>query len=174
MGKAVELRRHTAADGDVLTPEGIQDALDVGSGLADGYDLAISSGAQRATQTLACFLAGSGLRVARGVTVDARFRSDVEDRWKAAYKEAGAGDIESFRRVDPDLVTEESRLLGQALKDVFDELPEGGRALIVGHSPMQEAAVYGLTGQAVEPIAKGAGVIVTEQNGSYEVRRSSS
>lgn len=172
MVKRVELRRHTAADDDVLTPEGVRHALDVGRGLEGEYDLAISSGAQRATQTLACFLAGSGLRVPEGVIVDSRFRSQVEDRWKAAYKAAGQGDIASFRKVDPELVKEESKLLGEALRDAFDQLPEGGRALIVGHSPMQEAAVYGLTGEAPEPLSKGDGIVVTEEGGSYEVEPS--
>jgi broad specificity phosphatase PhoE len=171
MAKSVELRRHTAADGDVLTAEGVRDALDIGSSLVQGCDVAISSGAQRATQTLACFLAGSGAKVAGGVVVDARFRSDVEDRWKAAYKAAGSGDIASFRRVDADLVDTESELLGQALRDVFDRLPEGGRALVVGHSPMQEVAVYGLTGETVKPLSKGAGVLVTQDAGSYSIEQ---
>ncbi len=167
MVRTVELRRHTAADGDVLTPEGVQHALDLGASFTDEYDVAISSGAQRATQTLACFLAGSGLKVPGGVLVDSRFKSEVEDRWKDAYQAAGAGDIASFEKADPELVEEESSLLGQALKDAFDRLPDGGRALIVGHSPMHEAAVYGLTGQAPGPISKGAGVLVIEDDGSY-------
>jgi phosphohistidine phosphatase SixA len=52
---------------------------------------------------------------------------------------------------------------------VFDLLPEGGTALVVGHSPTTEAAVLGLTGQAVEPVAKGAGVRVVEDAGVYRV-----
>lgn len=112
-----------------------------------------------------------GRPVARGVRVDERFRSDVEDRWKDAYAAAGAGDIESFRRADPELVDQESAEFGRALADVFASLQDGERALVVGHSPMQEAAVYGLTGEAVEPLSKGAGVIVTtEDDKSYEVR----
>jgi hypothetical protein len=45
----------------------------------------------------------------------------------------------------------------------LDRLPEGGRALAVGHSPTNEAAVLGLTGSIVEPIAKGAGVLVVAE-----------
>jgi broad specificity phosphatase PhoE len=167
MAKTVELRRHTDADGDTLTPDGVRAAIETASKLAGKYDIAISSGAQRATQTLACFLAGAGATVPGGVIVDARFKSEVEDRWKAAYEAAGAGDIEAFREADPDLVEKESALLGNALKERIDELPEGGRALIVGHSPMNEVAVYGLTGEVVEPLSKGAGVLVTEEDGSY-------
>jgi hypothetical protein len=46
---------------------------------------------------------------------------------------------------------------------VLGELPEGGRALAVGHSPTNEAAVLGLTGTIVEPMAKGAGVLVVAE-----------
>ena len=170
MAKSVELRRHTASDGDVLTQEGIEAAVEVGSRLEGDYDLLVSSGAQRATQTLACFLAGLGRAVPGGVVVDDRFRSSVEDRWFAAYKRAGAGGIESFRQVDADLVAGESARLSTALEDIFGRLPDGGRALIVGHSPMHEAAIYGLTGEMVEPIKKGAGaVVVMDAQGSFRV-----
>lgn len=170
MVKRVELRRHTDNDGDHLTAEGVKSALEVGRRLEGPYDLMVSSGAQRATQTLACFLAAASLKVDAGVVVDDRFRSEDEDRWKRAYREAGAGDLESFRRVDPELVETESRTFGDALRDTFARLPEGGRALVVGHSPMNEAAVYGLTDEAIEPLSKGAGVLVTaSDDGGYEV-----
>ena len=169
MTKRVELRRHTASDGDVLTPEGIEAAVEIGSRLKADYDLLVSSGAQRATQTLACFLAGMGRPVSGGVRVDERFRSSLEDRWAAAYERAGAGDIDAFRKADPDLVEKESGELSKAVEAIFDELPEDGSALIVGHSPMHEAAIYGLTGEAVEPIKKGAGVAVVMDAGSYRL-----
>lgn len=169
MTKVVDLLRHTAADGDVLTEEGVRAALTVGARLEDEYELAISSGAQRATQTLACVLVSSGKRVPGGVVVDTRFRSSVEDRWKTAYEKAGAGDLRSFEKADPDLVKQESDFLGRALAEVFDALPEGGRALVVGHSPTQEAAVYGLTGEVTDPLGKGEGIRVTRDNGNYEI-----
>src|ERR671911_562884 len=61
-------------------------------------------------------------------------------------------------RPDPELVREESAVLGAALRRVLDRLSERGRALAVGHSPTNEAAVLGLTGSLIEPMAKGAGV----------------
>src|SRR3989337_3015507 len=116
MMKHIELRRHTDNDGDYLSPDGIKAALEIGRGLQGPYDLLVSSGAQRSTQTLACFLAALGTTVAGGVIVDERFRSEDEDRWKRAYKEAGAGDLESFRRVDPEWVETESRRFADALR----------------------------------------------------------
>ena len=113
MSREVELRRHTDADEDVLTAEGVAAVLEIGRRLRGGYHLAVSSGAQRATQTLACFLA--------------------------------------------------------ALGRVLDGLPESGRALVVGHSPTNEAAVLGLTSEIVAPLAKGAGVRVIAGDDSYQV-----
>ena len=54
MARYVELRRHTDSEGDALTEEGVRAALAMGGRLTGGYELLVSSGAQRATQTLAC------------------------------------------------------------------------------------------------------------------------
>jgi broad specificity phosphatase PhoE len=169
MAKYVELRRHTDADGDVLTPEGVRAALEIGSRLTGGYDLLVSSGAQRATQTLACFLAGLGEKVPHGVVVEPGLRSAAEERWRAAYEKAGSGALEALREADPELVEEDSAALAAALRRVLDALPEGGRALVVGHSPTNEAAVFGLAGEIVEPISKGGGVLVVEEDGAFRV-----
>jgi phosphohistidine phosphatase SixA len=171
MAKFVELRRHTDADGDALTPVGVWAALEIGSRLAGGYDLLVSTGAQRATQTLACFLAGLGEKVPQGVVVEPGLRSRVEDRWRAAYKKAGSGALEALREADPELVREDSGLLAAALRRVLDALPEGCRALVVGHSPTNEAAVLGLVGDIVEPISKGEGVLVVEEDGAVRVEK---
>jgi broad specificity phosphatase PhoE len=167
--KAVELRRHTASEGDRLTPEGVAAAIEIGSGLVGPYDRLISSGAQRATQTLACFLAGSGQRSPGGVTVDETFRSSAEERWFTAARQTGARDIGAFQVADKALVEEEAKRFGNALRQVFDSLGEGGRALIVGHSPMHEAAVYGLTGQVIAPIPKGGGVRIIQDGRGFRV-----
>jgi broad specificity phosphatase PhoE len=169
MAKYVELRRHTDADGDVLTPDGVRAAVEIGARLAGGYDLLVSTGAQRATQTLACFLAGLGQRVPEGVVVEPGLRSSAEDRWRAAYEKAGSGALEALREADPELVEEDSAALASALSRVLDRLPEGGRALLVGHSPTNEAAVLGLSGEIVEPISKGDGVLLVEEEGAVRV-----
>ena len=165
MARYVELRRHTDADGDVLTEEGVRDGLRIGATLEGNYELLVSTGAQRATQTLACFLAALGERVPGGVVVEPGLRSTREDHWREAYRKAGSGELEAMRTADPELVEEDSAALGAALRRVFDALSEGGRALVVGHSPTNEAAVLGLTGQIVDPLAKGAGVLVVADDG---------
>jgi phosphohistidine phosphatase SixA len=169
VGREIELRRHTDADEDVLTAEGVGAALEIGARLRGGYHLAVSTGAQRATQTLACFLAALGQRVPGGVVVEPGLRSQVEDRWRAAYRKAGSGALGALREADPELVTEDSQRLGAALRRVLDALPDGGRALVVGHSPTNEAAVLGLTGEIVAPLAKGAGVLVVARDDGYQI-----
>jgi broad specificity phosphatase PhoE len=169
MAKYVELRRHTDADGDVLTPEGVRAALEIGSHLEGGYEILVSTGAQRATQTLACFLAGLGEKVPRGVVVEPGLRSAAEDRWRAAYEKAGSGALQALREADPGLVEEDSAALAAALRRILDRVPEGGRALVAGHSPTNEAAVFGLAGHIVDPISKGGGVLVVEENGAVRI-----
>ena len=167
--KGIELRRHTDADGDVLTAGGVAAALEIGARLHGGYTVAVSSGAQRATQTLACLLAGLGEQVTDGVVVEPELRSQVEDRWRAAYEKAGSGELAALREADPELVAEDSRRLSAALRRLLNNLPEGGSALVVGHSPTNEAAVFGLTGEAVPPLGKGAGVRVVVDADGYRV-----
>jgi phosphohistidine phosphatase SixA len=98
--------------------------------------------------------------VPRGVVVESGLRSKVEDRWRRAYQEAGSGELGALRSADPELVEEDSATLGAALWRILDRLPDGARALAVGHSPTNEAAVLSLTGEVVESMAKGAGVLV--------------
>jgi broad specificity phosphatase PhoE len=169
MARFVELRRHTDNDGDVLTDEGVEAALRIGAGLAGGYRLGVSSGAQRATQTLACLLAALGQPVPGGVIVEPGLRSEREDDWREAYRRAGSGALEALRAADPELVAEDSAVLGAGLGRVLGRLGDGERALAVGHSPTNEAAVLGLTGAIVAPPGKGAGVLVVADGDHFRV-----
>lgn len=169
MAKRIELRRHTDNDGDVLTSGGVRAAVDIGRDLVGPYDLFVSSGAQRATQTAACVLAGFDGRVPGGVVIDEGFRSLSEDRWREIYSETGSGEIRSFLDADPDFVDREVRGFAEAARRAADHVRDGGRALVVGHSPMQEATVYGLTGETIQPLGKGEGVIVVLADDGVEI-----
>jgi phosphohistidine phosphatase SixA len=164
----VELRRHTDNEGDELTPKGVTDAEAIGRGrLRPPYAAFVSTGAGRATQMVEILRHAAGQDDV-SITEATDLRSSVEDRWREAARAAGKGaDLEAMRAVDPDLVEKESNLLGLALRRVLDALPEGRRSLVVGHSPTNEAAVLGLTGQVIRPLAKGEGVLVVEEAGSY-------
>lgn len=166
--KSLELRRHTDNDDDQLTAEGIAGAQDIAKRLSPPYDAFVSTGAQRSIQTLEIWRAAVG--GAAPVEDEPGLRSQQEERWKKAYRVAGSAELARLRAADPDLVEDDSVALGTALERVFDRLPDGGRALVCGHSPTNEAAVLGLTGQLIEPLDKGAGVrVVQADNGGYRV-----
>jgi broad specificity phosphatase PhoE len=169
MARYVELRRHTDADGDVLTPEGVRAATEIGARLRGGYDLLVSTGAQRATQTLACFLAALGERVAGGVVVEAGLRSRREDRWREAYERQETGSSKHCALRIPSWSQRTRQPWVRRSGRVLDALADGGRALVVGHSPTNEAAVLGLTGQIVGPISKGAGVLLVADDRGYRL-----
>ena len=166
----VELRRHTDNEGDRLTSRGAEDAEMIGRDrLQPPYAAFVSTGAARATQMLEILRHAAG-QDDTPITVAAGLRSSVEDRWRQAAKAAGKGaDLEAMRAIDPDLVERESWLLASALRQVVEGLPDGGRALVVGHSPTSEAAVLGLAGKLVSPLGKGAGILLTEGGGGYRV-----
>jgi broad specificity phosphatase PhoE len=169
VARYLELRRHTDSDGDVLSEDGVRAALEIGGQLKGPYALLVSSGAQRATQTLACFACALTEAVGGGVIVETGLRSEVEERWRAAYQIAGSGELSALREADPELVREDSERLAGGLRRVLDRLPDEGRALAVGHSPTNEAAVFGLTGELVAPISKGSGVLVVVQANRFRV-----
>jgi broad specificity phosphatase PhoE len=166
----IELRRHTDNDDDRLTEQGVADAEAIGqTGLHPPYTLFVSTGAERASEMLRILRSAANQEDVPIITETA-LRSVVEDRWREAAKAAGKGaSLEDMRAVDPDLVDHETRLLGAALQGILNALPDDARALIVGHSPTNEAAVCGLTGQVIGPLGKGEGVLVIEDAGRYEV-----
>jgi hypothetical protein len=166
----IELRRHTDSDGDALTPDGVAAAEAIGRDrLHPPYAAFVSTGAARASRMLEILRHAAGQDDAR-ITVAAGLRSSVEDRWREAARAAGRGaDLEAMRAVDPDLVERDSWLLGAALRRIVESLPDGALALVVGHSPTNEAAVLGLAGQVVPPLGKGEGVLLVEDGGRYRV-----
>ena len=166
----VELRRHTDNEGDRLTPQGAAEAEVIGRDrLHPPYAAFVSTGAARATQMLEILRHAAG-QDQTPITPTTGLRSSAEDRWRQAAKAAGKGaDLDAIRVIDPDLVQRESLLLASALRQVVDRLPDGARALVVGHSPTNEAAVLGLAGRVVPPLGKGKGVLLIEDRGHYRV-----
>jgi broad specificity phosphatase PhoE len=169
MAKQVELRRHTDSEGDALTAAGVAAALKIGQQLSGGYRLVASSGAQRATQTAACLIAGLGEQVPGGVVIEEGLRSHRENEWRAAYRKVGKGDLASLRQTDPGLVDQDSAALAKGLRRLLERLEDGERALAVGHSPTFEAAIFGLTGKILSPLGKGEGVLLIQDGDTYTV-----
>ena len=171
MAKYLELRRHTDNDGDVLTVDGIRAAVDIGRTLHGDYHLGVSTGAQRATQTLACMLTSAGAHVPNGVIVESGLRSGAEDRWKEIAGQADGKNVLAFRAVDTQFVDGETDALAEALRRVLDHLEDEQRAIVVGHTPTTEAAVYGLTGEEIEPLEKGAGILLVADGQSFRLEQ---
>jgi broad specificity phosphatase PhoE len=168
--RALELRRHAPRDKeeDRLTPEGQQLAEEVGRNLPGGYSVIYTSPAKRAAETVAWFLKGLGQPLPEDHGVSEGLGSPVEDRWKAAAKAAGSSRMDRVEVVDRDLVEQDSRRLGEATRQLLASVPDDARGLAVGHSPLIEAAVYGLTGSLIEPLSECEGVLLEEHG--VEVR----
>lgn len=169
--KTVELRRHAERekDADALSPEGRVHAESVGRTLSADYAVVFVSPAKRAAETVAWFLRGSGRQVPPHAVI-AGLLSEEEDRWRSAGKAAGSSRIDVMARQDPDLIQRESTRLKGVVEELFDRVPEEGRGLAVGHSPLIEAAVYALTGVIIEPLSECEGVTLLRQvSGEYRL-----
>jgi broad specificity phosphatase PhoE len=146
-----------------LSEEGQALALRVGKDLPGGYAIIFTSPARRAAETAAWFLRGLGQKLPAHA-ISEGLASPVEDRWRSAAGAAGTVRLDAVEEVDPDLVEKESARLAAAVRTLFEDVSEGGRGLAVGHTPLIEAAVYGLAGVVIEPLAECEGVLL-EQDG---------
>jgi broad specificity phosphatase PhoE len=171
--RQLELRRHAPRDPeeDRLSSDGEILAESVGRDLEGPYGAVFTSPARRAAETAAWFLRGLGHPIPAMHGVAEGLASTVEDRWRAAAKSAGSSRIDAIERVDPDLVEKESTLLGDTVRQLIADLPDGVRGLVVGHSPLIEAAVYGLLGTVVDPLRECEGVLLVENGGALRLDR---
>lgn len=160
--KELELRRHAQRekDMDVLTREGRSVAREVGRTMRGDFDVLFLSPATRAGQTAAWFFRGSRQFFLEPIRIPG-LASEREDEWRTAGKAAGSSRIDAIMQQDPGLVAEESARLAEEIRSMLGRVPDGGSGLAVGHSPLLEAGVYGLTGAIVEPLAECEGVSIT-------------
>ncbi|HEV3473886.1 MAG TPA: hypothetical protein VG602_00735, partial [Actinomycetota bacterium] len=79
--------------------------------------------------------------------------------------------VDAIRAQDPALVEEEAGRLAEGVRKLLTEIRDGGRGLAVGHSPLIEAAVFGLTGTVIDPLAECEGVVIEEADGRFRVGR---
>lgn len=169
--KTIELRRHAEREkvADALSPEGRAHAESIGRTLSTNYVAMFVSPATRAAETMALFLRGSGQQLPAHAVI-AGLLSEEEDRWRSAGKAAGSSRIDAIGREDPELIRRESARLRAVIEELFDRVPQEGRALAVGHSPLIEAAVHALTGAVIEPLSECEGVVLTQEgSGDYRL-----
>lgn len=171
--RELELRRHAPRDPeeDRLSSDGEILAEKVGTDLSGPYGAVFTSPARRAAETAAWFLRGLGHPIPTIHGVAEGLSSEVEDRWRAAAKSAGSSRIDEVERIDPDLVEKESATLGETVRQLIADLPDGVRGLAIGHSPLIEAAVYGLVGAVIDPLRECEGVLLVEEGGSVRLDR---
>ncbi len=179
--KVLELRRHAAREkeADALTPEGRVQAEDLGRSLTHRFDVVFVSPARRAAETAAWILRGAGHPVPDHAVVQGLV-SDQEDRWRAAGKASHSSRLDALVLHEPGFIGDEVKRLTAVIEGLIDRVPEGGRGLAVGHSPLLEAAVYGLTGAVIEPLKECEGVALIRSDEEHptfrleELRRSRS
>lgn len=144
--RMLELRRHAARDPQVdrLSPEGRVQAEAVGRSLAGPYAFVFVSPAERAAETVAFFLRGLGHQLPPHAVVPGLAAKDNDGT---------------------------SLAMAGVVSALLDTVVEGERALAVGHTPLIERAVLGLTGLEIEPLGECEGVLLTqEEDGRIQVR----
>ncbi|MFB3737552.1 MAG: histidine phosphatase family protein [Candidatus Velamenicoccus archaeovorus] len=137
--RALELRRHARRDpqADALSAEGRAQAQAVGRTLSGPYAVVFVSPARRAAETVAWLLRGHGQQLPPHTVVPGLAAGDVDDSPKG---------------------------LGRVVLELLQRVPDGARGLAVGHTPLIERAVLGLTGRRIEPLGECEGVLLTERD----------
>jgi len=144
--RQLELRRHAKRDpnGDRLSPQGRAQAEDVGRASAVGYDAVFVSPAERAAETAAWIIRGSGRQLPEHGVIPG-----------LAGKDETGGSPEG---------------MAAGVRALLDAVPEGGLGLAVGHTPFVERAMSGLTGREPAAFAELEGIRVTlHEDGRLDV-----
>jgi phosphohistidine phosphatase SixA len=143
--RTLELRRHARRDPDAdrLSPEGRVQAEDVGRSLEGPFAFVFVSPAERAAETVAFFLRGLGQQLPPHAVVPGLAAQDNDGSPLA---------------------------MAGVVSALLDTVAEGERALAVGHTPLIERAVLGLTGRELEPLGECEGVrLMRAEDGHIEV-----
>jgi phosphohistidine phosphatase SixA len=135
--RQLELRRHARRDpqADRLSAQGRAQAEDAGRASGATYAIVFVSPAERAAETAAWFLRGTGQQLPEHAVIPG-----------LAGQDATGGTPES---------------MATGVRALLERVPEGGRGLAISHSPLVEAAALGLTGVEVAPMAVMEGILVS-------------
>ena len=144
--RQLELRRHAKRDpnSDRLSPQGRAQAEDVGRASTVGFDSVFVSPAERAAETAAWIIRGSGRQLPEHGVIPG-----------LAGKDETGGSPEG---------------MAVGVRALLAAVPEGGVGLAVGHTPFVERAMSGLTGSQPAPFAELEGIRVTlHEDGRLDV-----
>lgn len=139
--KSLELRRHAPREpeADRLSKDGQALALHIGKNLPGGYVAVFTSPAKRAAETTAYFMRALGQQ------------------------------LPQIHGVSDDLASDDPERLARGVNQIFEAIPDGGRGLAVGHTPLLEKAVKALTGETIAPLKECEGVLLEEENGDIRL-----
>jgi phosphohistidine phosphatase SixA len=104
--------------------------------LTGGYALVFVSPAERAAETVAWFLRALGQQLPPHAVIPGLAAKDNDG---SPLSMAGV------------------------VAGLLDAVPEGARGLAVGHTPLIERAVFGLTYREIEPLGECEGVLLTKE-----------
>jgi len=147
--KRLEIRRHARRDPDIdeLSPAGRAEAEELGRSLAASgvrFDVVFVSPAARAAETAAWILRGAHLQLPGHEVIPG-----------LAGKDASGGSPEG---------------MAAGVRLLLDRVPDDGRGLAIGHTPLVERAAFGLTGSQIEPLRELEGILVmVDEDGSIAV-----
>jgi phosphohistidine phosphatase SixA len=144
--RQLELRRHAKRDpnDDRLSPTGRAQAEDVGRESAVIYDAVFVSPAERAAETAAWIIRGSGRQLPEHAVIPG-----------LAGKDETGGSPEG---------------MAAGVRALLATLPEGGVGLAISHTPFVERATTGLTGREPAPFAELEGIRVSvREDGRLDV-----
>ena len=135
--RTLELRRHAPRDpsADRLSVKGRAVAEDIGRTGGHTYVAVFVSPTQRAAETAAWILRGAGGQLPEHSVIVG-----------LAGQDASGGSPEA---------------MASGVRVLLLEVPDGGRALAVSHTPFVERAAFGLTGREVAAFAPGEGIEIT-------------
>jgi phosphohistidine phosphatase SixA len=139
--KFLELRRHAPREpqADRLSKDGQALALHVGKNLPGGYVALFTSPANRAAETAAYFMRALGQQ------------------------------LPQIHGVSEELASDDMELLTAGVRKILTEIPEGGRGLAIGHTPLIERVVKALTGERIGPLRECEGVLLEESDGEISL-----
>jgi phosphohistidine phosphatase SixA len=144
--RSLELLRHAKRDpsADRLSAAGRAQAEDVGRAAGGGYAAVFVSPAERAAETAAWIVRGSGHQLPAHSVIPG-----------LAGKDATGGSPEG---------------MAEGVRALLASVPEGGIGLAVSHTPFVERAMTGLTGREPEPFSECEGIRVMQgDDGSLRV-----
>lgn len=137
----LELRRHATREAtrDALSERGRALAEDVGRSRGERYDVVFVSPAERAAETAAWILRGAAQQLPPEHAVIPGL----------AGQDATGGTPEG---------------LAAGVRALLDQIPTGGLALAISHTPLVERAAFGLTGREVTSMRECEGVMITRHD----------